>query len=293
MVQQLSRFGWRIRAIIAAVSTLALTFLVTHATFASGSLTQLSTDPYTNTSSQHKTELEPDTFAYGSTIISVFQVGRFNNGGSSNTGWATSTNSGTSWTHGFLPGTTVYATPKGIYARVSDPAIVYDAAHSTWPASSLGIDASATGVAVLVNRSSDGLTWSNPVVVSTVAKGGFYDKDWIVCDNTATSPCYGHCYEEWNLASNSDTVLMSTSTDGGLTWSTPKTTANRATGLGGQPLVQPAGKVIVPFLAINGTISAFTQPMAVIVGTPVSKSLHRQIISRLVICVQRHCLLRR
>ena len=39
---------------------------------------------------------------------------------------------------------------------------------------------------------------------------------------------------------------MSTSTDGGLTWGTPQTTGNRATGLGGQPVIQPNGAVIVP-----------------------------------------------
>ena len=37
---------------------------------------QISSDPYTNTTSQHKTEVEPDTFASGSTIVSTFQVGR-------------------------------------------------------------------------------------------------------------------------------------------------------------------------------------------------------------------------
>jgi hypothetical protein len=37
------------------------------------SLVQLSTDPFTNSTSQHKTEVEPDTFASGSTISSGFQ----------------------------------------------------------------------------------------------------------------------------------------------------------------------------------------------------------------------------
>jgi hypothetical protein len=42
------------------------------------SLVQLSADPYTNPTSQHQTEVEPDTFAYGSTIVAAFQAGRFN-----------------------------------------------------------------------------------------------------------------------------------------------------------------------------------------------------------------------
>ena len=73
-------------------------------------LTQISSDPYTNSTSQHKTEVEPDTFAFGNTIVSTFQAGRFFNGGASNIGWATSTNAGETWTHGFLPATTVNAT---------------------------------------------------------------------------------------------------------------------------------------------------------------------------------------
>ena len=39
-------------------------------------LTKLSSDPYTNSTSQHATEVEPDTFAFGSTIVTAFQVGR-------------------------------------------------------------------------------------------------------------------------------------------------------------------------------------------------------------------------
>src|SRR5947208_1257643 len=50
---------------------------------------------------------------------------------------------------------------------------------------------------------------------------------------------------------------MSTSTDGGLTWSTPIRTDGNDKGLGGQPVVQPSGRVIVPFESLNGTISAF------------------------------------
>src|SRR5438132_11145501 len=38
-------------------------------------LIQLSTDPYTNTTSQHRTQVEPDTFALGSTIASAVPVG--------------------------------------------------------------------------------------------------------------------------------------------------------------------------------------------------------------------------
>src|SRR5438034_5304672 len=44
-------------------------------------LVKLSSDPFTNASSQHATEVEPDTFAFGPTIVSAFQVGRIHDGG--------------------------------------------------------------------------------------------------------------------------------------------------------------------------------------------------------------------
>src|SRR6202011_1962409 len=123
-------------------------------------LLKLSKDPYTNSSSQHKTQVEPDTFSYGSTIVTAFQSGRCFDGGASNVGWATSTDNGKSWKHGFLPGTTTYATPPGTYARISDAVVTFDARHNTWLISSLVLNSSGIGVAVLVNASGDGgLTW--------------------------------------------------------------------------------------------------------------------------------------
>ena len=94
----ISRSGWRARAAIAVTVALMLTFTTTALAFASsgakGPLLKISTDPFTNSTSQHKTQVEPDTFSNGSTIVSAFQSGRFFDGGSSDIGWATSTNNG-------------------------------------------------------------------------------------------------------------------------------------------------------------------------------------------------------
>ncbi|WP_329461160.1 sialidase family protein [Streptomyces sp. NBC_01431] len=218
-------------------------------------LSQVSTDPFTNTSSQHATELEPDTFAYGNTIVASSQVGRFTDGGSSDIGWNTSTDGGATWQHGMLPGITVYQ-GGGSWARVSDPAVAYDARHGTWMVSGLVIDANANGAGVTVSRSSDGLSWQNPVLaVGNDGRG--YDKEWIVCDNTATSPHYGNCYVEVDITSSGNAVVMSTSSDGGATWSAPVAPSGGPTGLGGQPLVQPNGTVVVPYSANGSSIQAF------------------------------------
>src|SRR5690348_12077933 len=94
----MSRFRRPIRVLVALPLALMFAFSSTIFAFASVTLVQLSSDPYTNSTSQHKTEVEPDTFAFGSTFVSTFQVGRFFNGGASNIGFATSTDGGKSFT---------------------------------------------------------------------------------------------------------------------------------------------------------------------------------------------------
>ena len=261
MYAVLSRTPWSIFAGFSVLLVLFFAVLPTLSASAAGSPLQISSDPYTNSTSQHQTQVEPDSYSHGSTIVAATQVGRFNDGGGSNIGWSTSTDNGTTWQHGFLPSTTVYATPVGTYDRLSDPTVAYDAAHNHWLISSLAISNASgapVGVAVIVSISVDGgLTWNAPVVVAN-ANGGFFDKDWIVCDNTATSPFYGHCYNEWDITTSNNLVQMSTSSDGGTSWSAGQATAQNDSGLGGQPLVQPNGTVIVPFLSSTPSISAFT-----------------------------------
>jgi hypothetical protein len=219
-------------------------------------LARLSADPFTNPAAEHATEVEPDIYSHGNTIVAVFQTGRFSSGGSDDTGWATSTDGGTTWHSGFLPGVTKHK-GGGVWSRVSDPAIAYDPKAGRWLASGLVLDSPPSGpFGVLVSRSADGLTWQKPVTVSKTSGG--YDKDWITCDTTPSSPHYGNCYDEWDITSNGDQVVMSTSTDGGTTWSAPKSPADVPHGLGGQPLVQPDGTVVVPFITDSGTIRSFT-----------------------------------
>lgn len=207
--------------------------------------TRISTDPFTNATSQHATQVEPDTFAFGNTIVAAFQSGRFFQGGSSDISFATSTNGGASWTTGNLAGITNVQQAGNPYDRVSDPTVAYDAAHQVWMIASLPILNSGTAIpAVLVSRSTDGINWQAPVSVGGPSTSP--DKDWIVCDNTTTSPHYGNCYVEWDDFADNNRIRMNASTDGGLTWGPSLTTADAATGLGGQPLVQPNGTVIVP-----------------------------------------------
>jgi hypothetical protein len=240
----------------ARIALLAIAAALVAAAAASGGsvvATPISSDPYTNPESQHRTQVEPDSFGYGDTVVATFQTGRFNvGGGASNIGWATTTDAGRTWTTGMLPGTTIYQ--SGPWSRISDPAVAYDPLHDVWMISTLAFGMGSTPfgspTGILVSRSTDGgLTWQSPPVETFV--GGFLDKNWITCDTWPLSPHYGNCYQEWDDFGNGGEIFMNTSTDGGLTWSAPTPTGGLETGLGGQPVVQPNGTVVVPYTSGN------------------------------------------
>lgn len=234
-------------------------------------LTQISSDPYTIGPGQHATEVEPHVLANGNTLVAAFQTGRIVPGGGTDIGWATSSDGGTTWTHGFLPGLTK-GEGSGPYDAASDAAVAYDAKHNLWMIASLPISNSGTTPAVVVSTSSDGLNWNNPISIDPTATSS--DKNWIACDSWASSPHYGNCYVEWDDPASSGLIDMSTSTDGGVTWSAPAQTSGFATGIGGQPLVQPNGNVIVPlwlFVGNANEMAAFTSTDGGSTwGTPVS-----------------------
>jgi hypothetical protein len=220
------------------------------------SLTRLSSDPFTNSTSQHKTQVEPDTFAWGSTIVTAFQSGRFYDGGSSDVGFATSIDSGSTWKNGFLPGITNIQKAGNPYQRDTDPSVAYDAAHGVWLIATLPLQDGGLGVDVLVSSSTDGVNWQNPVHVTGPVESS--DKEWIVCDDWSGSPYYGHCYVEWDSPDQGDFVYMNTSTDGGNTWGPSMVPGGGVYGLGGQPLVQPNGNVVVPIYDYDfGGVGAF------------------------------------
>jgi hypothetical protein len=260
---------WRARIIRVSLTVPAIIFLVVFAlvfsvTPALAATQHISTDPYTqatckaSNTTNHHTEVEPDTFSNGSTIVAAFQVARIYDGGGCAIGFATSTNNGSTWTSGILPGITKWTTAQGTGPndRATDASVAFDAKHNVWLISSLTLleAGGVHGNAVVTSRSTDGgLTWSNPF---TTATGANLDKNWIVCDNTSTSPFYGNCYTEWDNHGSGNLLQMSTSSDGGMTWGAAKT--NNTGVIGGQPVVRPDGTVIVPIDNANETaVGAF------------------------------------
>lgn len=237
------RLSWRIAVTLALFAGFPIAAYVS-GDVAAVPIRVVSVDPYTNPTSYHRTQVEPDTYSFGNTIMGLFQTGRFSNGGASNLGYVTSSDGGANWIRGFLPGTTVFASPPGPWDRATDPAVAYDPEHDVWMANMLAMTGT-TGKAILTSRSTDGgLTFGNPVTVALAQGFQFFDKNWIACDTTSSSPFYGNCYVQWDDANGGNQLYVSRSTDGGLTW-TPSTVPNVGV-LGGQPVVQPDGTVVMP-----------------------------------------------
>src|SRR3954465_12840438 len=142
---------------------------------AGAAVNTVSTDPFTqatchaSTTTNHQTEVEPDTFSNGSTIVATYQVGRIFDGGACAIGFATSSNNGATWTTGLLPGITKWY-GGGQNDRATDASVAYDAKDNVWMISSLTlIEAGGVhGNAVVTSRSTDGgLTWGAPVTTAT------------------------------------------------------------------------------------------------------------------------------
>jgi hypothetical protein len=211
-------------------------------------LVKLSTDTLTNADGQHATELETSAFSFGPTIVVSFEVARGSgHGGGADIGFATSTDAGSTWTAGYLSGLTTVQ--GGTAAATGNASVAYDAKHGVWIIETLLAIFNPTSTTLVVVRSSDGINWGNPITVDATTHP---DKPWIACDNTATSPFYGHCYIQWDTI-NVGTIHFSTSADGGVTWGAPVQPAGSLVGGNGQVQVQPNGTVVVP---MGTTLSA-------------------------------------
>jgi Ca2+-binding RTX toxin-like protein len=124
---------------------------------------QLSRDTNRNAVAHHQTQVEPDSFSFGNSVVTTFQSGRIGAGAATMIGFATSHNGGRTWRSGFLPGVTADSTPPGP-GRASDPVVAYDAVHRVWLIATLSVSADASRL--LINRSTDGLRWNAPVAVA-------------------------------------------------------------------------------------------------------------------------------
>jgi hypothetical protein len=221
---------------------------------------QLSRDTSQAFRAQHETEVEPDSFVFGATIVATFQAGRFADGGAAAIGFATSRDAGSTWRSGVLPALTTDSSPPAPREAVSDPAVAYDAAHGVWLVATLGLGES--GTELLISRSRDGLAWSPPVVAGQGPKED-HDKEWLVCDTSTTSRFRGRCYLSY-LDAASGEIRTRRTDDGGGTWSAPvgvpgRTEMGVANGV--QPVVRPDGSLVLVF-DVFAAFASFADPEA-------------------------------
>ena len=191
---------------------------------------------------QHATIVEPDSGAFGTTVVTAFQVGRARGGGAGTIGWASSLDSGRTWRSRVLPGV----------GHASDPTVAFDALHAVWLVVTLGITNGPTSLDV--SRSSNARTWSSPKQAVSASASAF-DKEWIACDNAAASPRRGTCYLAYTDLVTERIALLSSS-DGGLTWSSPVPVGPRGDVVDGLPATLPNGTLVVAWLDGNSLLAA-------------------------------------
>jgi len=223
-------------------------------------------DLFTNPESQHESEVEPDSLTVGATTVALFQVGRRREGGAAGIGFSTSKDGGLTWRGGILPGLTAVSKPAGPSARASDPVLAYDAAHGVWLANTLALAPGSTRLTI--HRSGNGLSWSGPIDAAVVESDNLgYDKNWLTCDNGASSPFRGRCYLAYTLLGRADALAVQRSDDGGRTWSAAATLQLPITGV--IPVVQPDGKLVLTFWSgRNGMVSVTSTDGGVTLSGP-------------------------
>jgi hypothetical protein len=130
--------------------------------------------------------------------------------------------------------------------------VAFDQRHGVWLVITLGITNGPTSLDV--SRSANGRTWSAPSHALSAPAEAF-DKEFVFCDNAATSPRRGTCYLAYtNLVT--ETISLTSSTDGGVTWAAPTTVGPPGDVVDGLPATLPDGTLVVAWLSGQTIFSA-------------------------------------
>lgn len=208
-------------------------------------------------------------------LIAVWQQDRWSNGAARGNVAGVTSDGGATWQIVPFPGVTVCT--GGEFDRASDPWVSFGpdgtayAMHLVTDADPLpGRPGGFGRNGMMVQTSLDGgITWSVPVLIAEETRGaGLHDKNSITADPTRT----GYAYAVWDFldlpvgaAINPDrglfggglgfkgAALISRTTDGGATWSKPKTLYNPGgvnQTIGNQIVVLPDGTLVDFFVEI-------------------------------------------
>ena len=145
----------------------------------------------------------------------------------------------------------------------SDPSVAWDTHGNAFyayivvffsSAFNHGLGVAINGTEMAVARSSDGgKTWKSTFFALQTGQAQFNDKPYIAVDDNLSSPHRDTVYVAWDnstgKSSSSNGVLVSHSTDGGLTFSAPVFASSTASGpkadIGADPFVAPDGTLHV------------------------------------------------
>jgi hypothetical protein len=146
----------------------------------------------------------------------------------------------------------------GPYDAGGDPSVAWDSRGHVYYAG-LGFNRTSAPNTVTVSRGTfsagGNLTWSAPTFINpTTSPSVLNDKEWIAVDHSADSPFRDRVYVTWTRylfnASNGSyrqsPIFFASSTDGGVTFTTPKSiTGNVLYDQGSRPVVGPDGTLYV------------------------------------------------
>ena len=196
----------------------------------------------------------------GTNVIGVWQQDRWTDGGAHGLDTAYSTNGGTSWSYPTpIPWSTCAGSDEERFNRATDPWLSFG---PTWIAHAvaLSIDANGFTAAILTSRSADGgATWSDPVVVSDTNDFRIFDdKESLTADPTDPDLVYAvwdrirkpgeskGTASQFNSFAFRGYPFFARSTDGGLTWETPRRMSGNANlfTIGNQIVVLPDGTLV-------------------------------------------------
>jgi hypothetical protein len=149
--------------------------------------------------SEPNTVVEPDVAVSPlnrDVAIAAAHDSRFVDGGAVSISIAWTADGGRRWHHMPAPGIT--RATGGPYDRASDPVVAFGPDGTAY-LSVLLFDATTCPTAVAVLRSSDGgRTWSAPFYAHKSSSCSYSDdKNWLVVDNSASSPHSGRVYQFW------------------------------------------------------------------------------------------------
>jgi hypothetical protein len=178
-------------------------------------------------------------------VAGIWQQDRWSDGGSRGLVAGVTLDGGATWRSVVIPDGSRCS--GGIYDRTSDPWLSFGPDGDLY-AISLALSHDGTVSAILVNKSVDGgLSWSDAeTLIHDTSADTFNDKQTITADPTNGDYVYA-VWDRGRLNAPGSDIMFSRTTDGGLTWKTPRAIyAPKAqeSSVGNQIVVQPNGTLV-------------------------------------------------